>query len=206
MENNSFPKKAIFLDKKGYLQTASIDYVPNVFLSIYSFNTSQQETGYINLYFHPNKRIFLDTVYCYDEFRGNNIAKNLNNLADYLLQNYSGYIIRGVYQPSQLSTDRKNSIVRSKEELDLRATRFYHSCGFSIISLEEYQKNPNKYPDLDIMNDFQLGEELATSIVAKKVKTKSNYYFTEIDGMLVSDDILQLNSQQENSEWKNIRL
>ena len=199
-------KKAIFLDKKDQLQIAHIHYIPNVLLSINSYNKNQQETGYMYLYFHSNKRIFLDVIYCYDEFRGNDIAKHLSNLADYLLQDYSGYIIRGVYHPSQLSIDRKNSIVRSQEELNLRATNFYHRCGFSIVSLEDYQKNPNFYPELSIGDDFQLGEELANSIIVKKIECKLDYHFTEIDGMLVNDNALELNLAQENLQLKNKKI
>ena len=69
----------------------------------------------MNIYFHPNKRFFLDTIYCYDTFRGRKIASNLNEIADYIMQKYQGYKIRGVYEPGQLSTDRINNIIRIDE-------------------------------------------------------------------------------------------
>lgn len=196
-------KKAIFLDKNRNIQTAVIRYVPNEILWIDSYNKEQQKTGYINLYFHPNKRIFLDVIYCYDEFRGNGIATQLSDLADYFLKDYSGYMIRGVYEPSQLSIDRENSIVKSQEELNLRATNFYHSSDFSIVSLKDYQKKPSSYPNIDIRNDFQLGEELANYIVVKKITPKHNYHFTEIDGILVSDNALNINLEQEKYDIEN---
>jgi len=78
-------KKAIFYDNKGRLQIAIIYCVPGQVISIKTFNENQKETGYMNLYFHHHNRIFLDTIYCYDEFRSNGIAKKISELADYLL-------------------------------------------------------------------------------------------------------------------------
>lgn len=192
-------KKAIFLDNNGNVQTAIINYVPNKILHIRVFNENQNQTGYIDLYFHHNNRIFLDVIYCYDEFRGNGVARKMNDIVDYILRDYEGYIIRGVYEPSQLSTDRENKIVRDQDELNIRAKSFYESCGYSIINFQDFLTNSSNYPNINIRDDFQLGEEIAENIVVKIIKPKENYNFNEIDGVLINDNILNsTNDKEEN--------
>lgn len=180
----------VFLDKENGIQLASIRIVPNVVITIKSFNESAQPTGYMDLWFHPNNRIFLDVIYCYDQFRGKGIAGNLSQIADFVLKDYSGYIIRGVYQPSQLSTDREKKIERSQEELNERADNFYSSACYTKIYYDDYITDPSKYPDIDVDNDFQLGEEIAKCIITKKVVSNGKYPFKRIKDVLVSENIL----------------
>lgn len=72
--------------------------------------------------------------------------------------------------------DRKNNVIRGQEELSLRATNFYYCCGFQLF-LQDYQKSSNFYPELNIDDDFQLGEELVNSIVVKKIEPKLDYLY-----------------------------
>ena len=39
--------------------------------------------------------------------------------------------------------------------------------------------------------DFQLGEEIAKTIIAKDIKTKQKYPFTVINGVLVNQNALE---------------
>lgn len=197
-------KKAIFLDKVGNVQTAIISSVIEKFINIKVYNQEEVETGYMNFYFHPNKRIYLDTIYCYDKFRGCGIAKGMSELADYLLQEYNNYIIRGVYSPSQLSTDRENNIMRSNIDLDIRARHFYKSCGYQIVSYQEYLMCPNNYPEITIRDDFQLGEEIVDKIIVKKVVLRPTYLFTEIDNILVANNILELTDDDTRIKIKKL--
>lgn len=98
----------------------------------------------MNIFFHPNKRFYLDTIYCYDQFRQSGIATLISELADYILKDYNEYVIRGVYEPGQLSTDRYNNIERSKEELEIAARQFYEKAGYMIIKYYEYLRDKSK--------------------------------------------------------------
>jgi len=185
-------KKAIFLDNKGNIQYSIIYEVPKVALFIDTFDLNDNKTAYMKLYFNPNNRIYIDVIYCYDAVRNNGIATKMSELADYLLKEQTNAIIRGVLQPSNLSTDRKNNLPFIQEELDLMAKNFYTRNGYSIISYDDYLTNTNKYPGIDVDNDFQLGEAIAQNIVVKKVEPKEKYAFQEIDGILIHDNALGL--------------
>ena len=185
-------KKAIFLDNKSNIQYSIIYEVPGVALIIDTFDLNDNKTGYMKLYFNPNNRIYLDVIYCYDAFRNNGIATKMSELADYLLKEQTNAIIRGVLQPSNLSTDRENNLPFIQEELDLKTRNFYTSNGYSIISYEDYLTNPNKYPGIDVVNDFQLGEAIFQNIVVKMVEPKEKYSFQEINGILIHDNALGL--------------
>lgn len=147
--------------------------------------------GYMNIYFHHNKRFFLDTIYCYDTFRGRKIASNLSEIADYIMQKYQGYKIRGVYEPGQLSTDRINNITRDMAELKKRADNFYQSMGYKKIEYKDFKKHPEKYTEIDETLDFQLGEEIPDTIIVKDVTTKQQYPFKIINGVLVNKNALK---------------
>jgi hypothetical protein len=190
-EKNHIKDFAVILDKNNNLHLVSISVLPGVLISLKSFNENKEETGYINLYFHENKRIYLDTVYCYDKYRGLNIASKLSKIIDYVLQDYQGYIIRGEFHPSQLSSDRENKIFCSQEELTDRANNFYSSSGYSKIYYDDYVNNPELYPDINVRDDFQLGEELAECIVVKKVIKNDIDYFKRIKGILIDKEILE---------------
>ncbi len=145
----------------------------------------------MNIYFHPNKRFFLDTIYCYDTFRGRKIASNLNEIADYIMQKYQGYKIRGVYEPGQLSTDRINNIIRNEEELKNRADNFYRAMGYKKIGYEDFRKHPERYSGIDENLDFQLGEEISKIIIVKDIIPKLKYPFRVINGVLVNQNALE---------------
>ena len=169
-------KIAHFIDYQGNEQYAKIKFNNGVFLNINVFNQNNNCTGYMMMYFHPNNRLYLDVIYCFDEFRGAGIASFLNELADYVLSYYIGYVIRGVYEPGQLSTDRINKIERSIKELDIKARKFYSRSGYEIIDYEEYCNNKEKYPYL-INEDFILREDGPVTIVAKPIIIKEHHFY-----------------------------
>lgn len=172
-------KHAYFYDNKNNLQYAEILITKNKFLGIKTFNENNIPTGYMHIFVHPNNRLFLDTIYCYDEFRSTGIATTISELAEYLLKDYIGYTIIGEYKPDQLSTDR--DIKRSKEELDNKARSFYLKNGYQIIKYTDYLKDKEKYNYLD-SNDFMYADNI-DMIVAKKLE-KKEYPFYEEDGII----------------------
>ena len=145
----------------------------------------------MNIYFHPNMRFFLDTIYCYDAFRGRKIASNLSEIADYIMQKYQGYKIRGVYEPGQLSTDRINNIIRDEKELENRADNFYRAMGYKKIGYEDFRKHPERYSGIDENLDFQLGEEISDTIIVKNIIPKEQYPFKVINGILVNENAFE---------------
>lgn len=175
-------KQAFLNDYKGNEQQAIIRINDGIFVGIDTFNQNNDPTGYIRIYFHPNNRLFLDVIYCYDEFLGAGIATLISDLADYVLSGYSGYVIRGAYDPKQLSTDRENQIERSERELDIRAREFYAGAGYEIVEYESYLNNKDKYPYL-VKEDFYCGEGGPTAIVAKEIVSKE-HSFLEDNGII----------------------
>ena len=151
----------------------------------------------MNIDFHPNMRFFLDTIYCYDAFRGRRIASNLSEIADYIMQKYQGYKIRGVYEPGQLSTDRINNITRDKVELEKRADNFYQSMGYKKIDYKDFREHPERYSEIDEELDFQLGEEIAKTIIVKDIMLKQQYPFKVINGVLVNKNALEREIEEE---------
>lgn len=175
-------KQAYFYDNKNNKQYASILINEDRFIGINTFDEDNNPTGYIHVCFHPNNRLFLDTIYCYDQYRRLGIATIISELADYLLKDYTGYIIRGVYKPGQLSTDRENNIERSIEELETSARKFYEKNGYSIIKREDFLNNNENYNYIK-ESDFNLGEDSSNVIVAKIIQEKE-YPFIEEDNII----------------------
>ena len=136
----------------------------------------------MNLFFQSNKRIFLSEIYCYDEYRSLGIATLINDLSNYILRDYKGYILRGIYYPTQMSSDLKN-ISRTKEELDLRARNFYQKNGYEILNYRDYIKNKEKYSYLSAEDDFIYNGEAVDNIVFKVIK-EEKYNFVEDNGII----------------------
>ena len=178
---------ALFKDKSGNIQIITIYIVPGLCIHLHSINEDLESTGYMYTYIHPDKRIFLDTLYCYHNFRGNGVAASLSELMDYLLKDYIGYIIRGVFSPNQLSTDRIDNIPCSTEELMARATSSYQKNGYQIITHDDFLVNQANYPELVEELDFQLGEGFTQSIVTKKIVEKP-YIYHKIGDLIVNDN------------------
>lgn len=176
--------KAFYINKNDMLYNANIS-INGESINIKTFDQAGNNTGYSNIFYQPNKRFYLDTIYCYDKFRGNGVATFINELIEYLLKDYEGYVIRGRYMPTQLSTDIIDRIYRSDEELDLMARNFYTKFGYEIVDYNEYLKNMVKYPYLR-KKDFKIGEELSV-IVAKPIIKKEHLFF-EDNGILYFDD------------------
>ena len=146
-------------------------------------------------YFHPNNRLCLDVIYCSDKFRGAGIASFISELTDYMLDSYKEYVIRGAYEPGQLSTDRKNKIEWSNEGLDLRTRKFYASVGYELINYEDYCNNKDKYPYL-IKEDFILGEDGLNTIVAKPIISKEHPFYEE-DDMIYHTNYIKINKRNK---------
>lgn len=189
-------KKALFVDSKNNEQHALITICEGFYVGILVTDSNSNETGYMNIYFHPDKRFYLDTVYCYDQFRNRGIATFMSKLSDYILKDYVGYVIRGVYEPGQLSTDRENNIMRNQDELEIAARSFYETNGYQIISYEDYCNNKERFPYL-MDSDFCLGEDDPSTIVAK-VLAYQDCLFREEDGKIYCND-LSLKKTKERS-------
>lgn len=191
LKEDPFAKNiAIFLDNEDNINYVIVRIIPDTLITLNSFDKFMKQTGYMNIYFHPNKRLFLDTIYCYDDYRSKGIASNLSEIVDFILKDYTNYIIRGEYKPTQLSSDRENNIKRDTLELVKRADKFYKHAGYDKIYYEDYIKNSSKYPNINITDDFVLGEEISKCIIVKKITPKEKYRFEEINDMIVSEELI----------------
>lgn len=201
--NKNGCRTAIFRDNYGDFYIIKIHFIPNVLLALKCQNLKGEDAGYMNIYVHENNRLYLDVIYCYDKFRKRGIASNINELADYILQIYDGYLLRGEYEPSQLSTDRENQITRDADELRLSANNFYISNGYSIIGYEDYKNNPDKFESIN-QEDFQLCEELAEYIVAKRIRQKHKYPFIIKNGVLFNENVFIKQALEEKSKYNKL--
>lgn len=178
-------KNAFLNDNKGNIMQAIIDFQDDI-ISIRMFDDQYKLLGYMNLQIQKNNRIFLNEVYCYDEHRGSGIATRLSELADYVLKDYPNYIIRGVYSPTQMSTDI-DKIPRSYMELEQRARHFYEKNGYEILSRNKYEVCKDRYEFLNIEDDFTINNQLINEIVFKVIKEKE-YNFYEDNGLIYYDN------------------
>ena len=146
---------------------------------------SVEKVGYMETYFHGTKKITLENIYCIDKYRGNKVGSTLLDISDYLLKDYIGYTLCGVYYPCQMLDDIK--ILRDPNELDMKARSFYLKHGFDIVSFSEYESDKDKYPLINI-NDFSPTiKKFRRSVVYKKISKLDNYRFKEKDNKLYEE-------------------
>lgn len=189
-------KFAIFKDGKGDINIVEIYINLGECFMLEARNEQGESVGYMNIYFNPNKTFYLDVIYCYDAFRGRKIATNLSEIADYILQKYQGYVIRGSYEPQQLSTDRINEISRDNQELEQRADTFYFGAGYQKVSHKDFKAHPERFPNIK-ESDFEFGEGLAETIIIKTIRQKQKYPFQIRNGVLISENVLENQIEKE---------
>ena len=168
---------AFFTDKNGNEINTIYNYYPGKHLRINTY-CGDNPCGYLYIYFHPNKRLYLDVIYCYSKFRHTGIGTYMMKLAEYVLRDYSGYLIRGAYEPGFLAVNDSTGVLSSKDELVRNVVNFYCNNDFQIINYIEYVSNPDKYPDVT-ESDFILSEYIESVIVAKKLKEQDFSFFEE---------------------------
>lgn len=195
---------AVFVDNFGAIHRVEINKRGDMFIALDATDVFGERTGYIRLWVNPNNRFYLSEMYCFNQFRGRGVATFLNDIAEYILKDYEGYVVRGVFEPAQLSTDKLDNVYCSKEELYARAIAFYQKAGYQILTLEDYKKNPENYFGINEIEDFQLGEEIADTIVVKVIKKQENYKVREINGVLVHDSYIE--AKKINQDEINIGL
>ena len=168
-------QNAFLNDNNGNIMQAMI-FNNGEKISIRMFDDQVQLLGYMNIQIQKNNRLFLSEIYCYDEFRGKGIATKISELADYILRDYQGYIIRGLYKPTQMSYDLNNKYV-CKKELEERARNFYYKNGYEILNIYDFKNHKEKYNFLDEKLDFTINGTVKSNIVFKIIKDKDyNYY------------------------------
>lgn len=160
-----------FTDSLGYEHEVEIEYSPDEFLNITSYY-GNRPSGYIHITINSNKGLFLNAIYCYEEFRGRGIASKLNSLAMLLLKKYKNHIIHRIYNPTSLSTDRNKENAITYEELDQRARAFYKSNGYNIIDYGDIQKYPYLNTDINLFDELDIDGK-TRSIVIREISDPS---------------------------------
>lgn len=171
-------KHAYFKGTNNNIYNVEIKKENNNYLIINAYDKKGNEVGYMYIYRHPNNRLYLDVIYCYDKYRNNNIASSLSELADYLLKDYKDHIIRGIYMPGQLSIDKSLCNKKSTSEIDEITRKFYQKNGYQVIDYINYMNNTKKYPMLE-ENDFYLDDDEPSTIVAKTLQDKEYQYYED---------------------------
>ena len=179
-------KIAIITDAKNNKYICSVEHNETskyfaLDINLHDINLNYK--GHISIFRDPNNRLFLSSIYVYWDSRGLNLASKLNNLAFFVLRKESGKIIRGRFAPYSNPKDLNIPNDLSKEEQDYFAKRFYKSNGYQILTYEDYELNPDRFPELDI-KDFKLGDETAKTIVFKKIPQLDFYPYLEENGVI----------------------
>ena len=177
-------KEGRFRDRENREHFVEISMSDRDGIEIKLFDSYGNPSGYMYLNFLSNKRIFLNSIYCYSTFRRSGIATIMNDLADYLLRHYLGYVIIGAYQPFRASFDDAQI---SNEELDFAARTFYETKGYQIIKYSDFLNSRDKYSDLSCSDFFLCGDVHISTLVTKKIKRK-RYPFYEKNGTIYQDE------------------
>lgn len=189
-------RMAFFTDKNGNEINTIYNYNPGKHLRIDTY-CGDNPCGYLYIYFHPNKRLYLDVIYCYTKYRHAGIATYMMKLAEYVLKDYNGYVIRGAYEPGQLSTDRSNGVICPEEEMRQNAVDFYHHNGYEIINYIDYLNNSAKFPYIN-ESDFILGEDFITSVIVAKKLEEQDYSFFEERKVIFHNSYSELILKRKN--------
>ena len=169
-------KLLYFSDNKGNIYHGDIIINENKGILIYAYDKDENEVGYMHIYYPPNNRLFLDVIYCYEKYRQLGIASSLSELADFLFKDCQGHVIRGIYMPGQMSTDRMSK--QKFGTMDNAARMFYAKNGYDVIGYSDYVLNKDKYPYIND-SDFCLGEDDTDVIVAKVMQDKDYLYYED---------------------------
>lgn len=153
-----------------------VDIIRGKYILI-QLSNSREEVGYMELHFRDVKKVTLEAIYCADKYRRHGIGTTLLDISDALLKNYTGYVLCGEYDPSQMLNDL--SKVRSDKELDKAARSFYLKHGFNIANYKEFKADPKKFPLINI-NDFNIvNKKFGRSVVYKTIEEKDSYRFID---------------------------
>lgn len=121
-------------------------------------------------------RLFLSSVYTSLDHRGKGLAKKLNSLSNFIFKDLPNTRIIGNYDPFNSTIDHTGTKKLPKEEIDIASRRFYLSNGYEFITLDEYRKNPENYPDIT-EKDFTLGPNASGTIITRKLQKQNNFSF-----------------------------
>lgn len=131
----------------------------------------EEKVGFMELYFHGAKKITLENIYCLDKYRRQGVGTLLLDISDYLLKDYEGRILCGVYYPTQMIDE---GVIKTEEELDTAARSFYLKNGFNILKHSDFIKNHKMYPEIGY-DYFSSAYSYGRSIVYKKIEEKDDY-------------------------------
>lgn len=181
----------LFQDKKDDIGIIIDKRFNNHIINLEAYTLNGNNIAYMDIMtnYTEEHRFHLGGIYCYDKFRGRGIATYLSEFADYILKDYTDYIINGYYFPTQMSTDRINA-PKKQEELDLRALAFYKKNGYIIITQKEYEENPYLYPKLIKDIDFPNNEYISNTRIFKRIIPSQDYKYTLLGDILIHDTLM----------------
>ncbi len=136
----------VFEDSQNEINIAKLLCVENSPVGIESYNLQGEMTGTMSFGKYGDKGFYLSEIYTYKQFRGRAIASHLNEIMDFALKDFDGYLITGNFFPMQRESDG----VCSQKELLKRAKNFYRSTKFKIDcknnTLNKTISKKKKYP------------------------------------------------------------
>ena len=173
-------KKGIKLTNLNLYGIAEI--IKGKYIMIGLYKTSEK-VGFMELYFRGAKKVTLENIYCMNKYRRQGIGTVLLDISDYLLKDYEGRTLCGVYYPTQMI---EAGVSKTEEELDRAARAFYLDRGFNILKHSEFTNNPKMYPEINY-NDFSSAKSYDRSIVYRKIEAKDEYRVISTGNIIIEN-------------------
>lgn len=180
----------LFLNSENNIFIGTISNLYNARIDIETFDEEGNKAGYMSFCIpkSPEKWIYLSSVYCYYKYRGQGIATKMNQIAEYALRDYKGYLIRGEYQPFQISDDTNPDI--SPKLLCASADKFYERAGYLKIPTREYSQENPQYSFLT-KEDFIINNDEVACLLVKQIPEEYTETFIRKDDILIDKNMYE---------------
>ena len=114
--------------------------------------------------FVGDKKIYLDSIFCYPFYRNRGIASELLNI---LNEYANGSVIYGTYSPFEIGS------MELDNEPDISATKsFYEKNGYEVVTFDNYIEHKDNYPRISETDFGMTRRSSHNAIIYKKEKKK----------------------------------
>ncbi len=184
-------KVGVMLDKSGDIQVIAGTKSFNNSFCCNSYDKDFNLTNYITFSqdFRNCERVHLDLIETADGFFGKGIGSNAFVFSEFLIKDKPFSYINGIFTPRQI--EEKNSLNLEQEDFLKMAKRFYQKNSFELITLEDFLKNPEKYP-MFCEKNFKGSKNTVLILLLKKLskdKEMKDFDFKNINGVFVKDNV-----------------
>ena len=135
----------------------------NNFLHIGAYDNNNINMASLNS-FVGDKKIYLDSIFCYPFYRNRGIASELLNV----LNEYAhDSVIYGTYIPFEIG-----NMELDNEPNKIATKSFYEKNGYEIVTYDNYIENKSSYPKINETDFGMTRRSSHNAIIYKKEKKK----------------------------------